>query len=221
MTLRIVLPVKPLAEGKSRLAGRLDGEGRLRLNRDLFARTLEVAIDFAGGPAVLVVSRDPEVLARAAAAGAETLAEEAPGGLNAALDQARARLRPAGNDLLLVLPVDLPRLEASDLAALVEAVPEARPALALAPDRAGRGTNALLAAPAGAIRFRFGADSLRAHRKEARRAGALSRIVERPGLAFDLDTVADYDRLACRPQATRTSPPAAPQGQDRRGRAGA
>lgn len=199
MTLRVVLPVKPLATGKSRLAGRLDHAARLRLNRDLLVRTLRVLVRFAGGPAVLVVSRDADVLAVAAVAGALALMEEEPGGLNAALMQAVATLPPSA--VVFVVPVDLPHLGEDDLAAVVAAGAKRHPAVALAPDRSGQGTNALLAAPADVVPFRFGPDSFAAHLDAARRRGIEPRIVRRPGLAFDLDSADDYERLLARPHA--------------------
>ncbi len=67
--------------------------------------------------------------------------------------------------------------------------------MAIAPDRAGAGTNALALRPTSAIPFRFGPGSHEAHRRAAEAAGLEVVTVERPGLAFDLDTPADLDRL--------------------------
>jgi 2-phospho-L-lactate guanylyltransferase (CobY/MobA/RfbA family) len=65
-----------------------------------------------------------------------------------------------------------------------------RPLVIVTPDRAGRGTNALVLAPPGAIGFAFGGDSRTSHRERAAEAGA--RYVELDGpLALDLDTPDD------------------------------
>ena len=65
-----------------------------------------------------------------------------------------------------------------------------RPLVVLAPDRHGRGTNALLLAPPDAIEFGFGGDSRAAHAACAEETGA--RYVELDGqLSLDLDTPDD------------------------------
>ena len=46
----------------------------------------------------------------------------------------------------------------------------------------------------GVIGFRFGAGSFAAHHAEARAAGVEPAILDRPGLAFDLDTPQDLAR---------------------------
>ena len=66
--------------------------------------------------------------------------------------------------------------------------------MAIAPDRAGTGTNGLALRPPDAIALRFGVGSFEAHRAEAEGAGVPLAEVHRPGLAFDLDTPADLAR---------------------------
>ena len=65
----------------------------------------------------------------------------------------------------------------------------------IAPDRAARGTNALLVAPPLALGPGFGEESFARHRRLAERADLTLAIVERPGLALDLDTPADVALL--------------------------
>jgi 2-phospho-L-lactate guanylyltransferase len=66
--------------------------------------------------------------------------------------------------------------------------------VAIAPDRAAKGTNGLAMRPPGAIGFQFGAGSFARHRAEAENLGLPIAIVERDGLAFDLDTPGDLRR---------------------------
>ena len=94
---------------------------------------------------------------------------------------------------LVVLHGDLPNLAADDVAALIDAA-AGGPAVAIAPDRLGTGTNGLALRPPGVIGFRFGAGSFAAHRAEAQTAGVDPAVVVRPGLAFDLDTPEDLAR---------------------------
>jgi 2-phospho-L-lactate guanylyltransferase len=180
----IIVPVKRLRDGKSRLAAVLDAPQRIALGQRLVTRTLSIACAVAP---VVVVTADPWVRDAAAAAGAAVVAEAASVGLNAALDTARANW-PA-NEQLLVLPVDLPRLTQETLRGLAASSDD----VVIAPDRHGRGTNILVlpAAAALSFRFAFGPDSCRRHADEAARLGLESRCVTSPEVAFDLDDPAD------------------------------
>ena len=113
-------------------------------------------------------------------------------GLNAGLEQARREALADGIDTLIVLHGDLPNLATDDIDALLAAVPSR--GIAIAPDRAGGGTNGLALRPPDAIPFRFGVGSLEAHQAAADAAGVPIVEVHRPGLAFDLDTPADLAR---------------------------
>lgn len=204
----IAIPVKPLAEGKSRLASALTGPQRLALTRRLLQQTLEVAVAAPGMAGVLVVSRDPEILRLAEDAGALALAEETNGragwdgpgwqgaewGLNRAIAQAAAFVRARGGAGLLYLPTDLPLLETADIACLRQAWGERSRAVVLAPSRSG-GTNALLLAPPDAIDPAFGLDSFARHSRLARALGLEVTVVESPGLAWDVDTPTEYALL--------------------------
>jgi 2-phospho-L-lactate guanylyltransferase len=66
--------------------------------------------------------------------------------------------------------------------------------VAIAPDRAGTGTNGLVLRPPGVMNFRFGTGSFAAHLAEAERAEVPVVAVNRAGLAFDLDTPEDLAR---------------------------
>jgi 2-phospho-L-lactate guanylyltransferase len=136
----------------------------------------------------VVVSRDGAVLATARRTNCVPL-RELGRDLNAALQQAKlwAADRRAGG--LLILPVDLPEVSGDDIEAVLSQFTP-RHAVA-APDRRGQGTNALLVAPSSRMRYAFGPGSLSAHRFLAQAAGLDWRAVERPGLAFDVDTPDD------------------------------
>jgi 2-phospho-L-lactate/phosphoenolpyruvate guanylyltransferase len=189
----VLLPVKPLAAGKSRLSGILSDRERAAFNRRLFGHVLSVAAAAVGAHRVLVVSRDPAVLDLATARHAFAVRERDDAGLNAALGQAATEAH--GAYAVLVLPADLPLLEAADIEAMISAAASARSAVVIAPDRHDSGTNALLLAPPDAIPFAFGPGSFQAHLAAARRAGIEAVIVRREALAFDIDTAADHARL--------------------------
>jgi 2-phospho-L-lactate guanylyltransferase (CobY/MobA/RfbA family) len=204
-----LIPAKPHAEAKTRLAPVLTGSQRADLSRWLLRRTVRLARQVIGP--VVVVSRDPDILAQAETQGAWGL-PEASTGLNLALTQAAHFARDQGATALLVLPSDLPRLTASDLECILslgglenpcwKPVPHSagsKPALqatrllVIAPCRRGTGTNALLMRPPDLIPFRFGPDSLAAHCAAARTAGVEPLIYRSDNIAFDLDTPEDWE----------------------------
>ena len=198
MTLYAVVPVKGISAGKSRLAGALDDAGRAALNARLLDPALAAAFGLRSVANVVVVSPDDAALARAVAAGALALRESGAGGLNGALEEARDLALAAGAGAVLVLPADLPRAGAGALAAFCAAARRGR-GMAIAPDEAAMGTNALLLRPADAIPFRFGPGSFRRHLAEAHDARLPCRVVRSPALAFDVDAPEDLARLAPSP----------------------
>jgi 2-phospho-L-lactate/phosphoenolpyruvate guanylyltransferase len=187
-----VVPVKDLRGTKSRLAPVLDPGARAGLTLYMMGRVVG-AIREAGIEDVCVVSPDRMVLEEAKRRGATPLIQESRG-LNPALEEGRRRAMGLGASKLLVLPADLPLLDAEDvLAVLREAGGE--PTVVIAPDGARSGTNALLIQPPDVLPFAFGTGSFEAHVGAARRRGLDVRVCERSHLAFDLDTAGDLAHL--------------------------
>jgi len=186
-----IIPIGRLEGAKSRLGGTLDAEERRDLVETMASRTIRAALAAPSVDDVLVVSPDPDVRERAAQLGARTLRQRTSG-LNAGLDEARADALASGADAIAILPIDLPLISPDAIDQLVEPLASVveRPLVVLAPDRQGRGTNALVVAPPDAIDFGFGGDSRVCHRDRAAAAGA--RYVELDGpLELDLDTPDD------------------------------
>lgn len=190
MSVRIIVPHRGLAAAKTRLAPVLDDGEREALARRLLEQVLRVAHEACGD--VVVITPSEALSPLVAAAGARLVVQHGLG-LNAGLEQARDEALADRIATLLVLHGDLPNLGADDVAALLDALPDTG-GVAIAPDRAGTGTNGLALRPPDAIGFRFGAGSFGAHAEEAERAGVPLAEVHRPGLAFDLDTPADLAR---------------------------
>jgi 2-phospho-L-lactate guanylyltransferase len=195
----IVLPVRGLADGKSRLCSVLDANEREALNRWLLGHTLQVLDAWRGSPATcVVVSACERVLGIARAHGADALKEDAQAGLNAAASLGAARAVERGAESLLVLPCDLPQLTPRSLDALLD---DARNAdVVIAPDKCGTGTNAILMRSGGLFDFRFGEGSFALHLEAAATRGARVAVHRSPALAFDIDTAEDFAcwRAACR-----------------------
>jgi 2-phospho-L-lactate guanylyltransferase len=188
--LHIILPHRGVAAGKSRLAGVLGERGRAELNRELLAHALVVATQWLDQAAhCIVVSPCAASLGVARAAGAQAL-QETGAGLNAAVAQAVVHAAGRGAQRVLILPCDLPRLNAAALDAMAALAVDG--ATVIAPDRHGTGTNALLT-DVHARDFAFGSDSCARHAARARARGQAVALCHRAELAFDLDTPDDYD----------------------------
>ncbi len=187
-----VVPVKNLSGTKSRLAPILNPGARAGLTLYMMGRVISALIG-AGVARVGVVSPDPIVLAEAEGRGAAPIRQQSVG-LNPALEEARRWATDLEASALLVLPADLPLLDADDVRAVLgERTGE--PSVVISPDRARTGTNALLLQPPEALAFAFGLGSFEAHLRAARERGLAVGLCERPHLAFDLDTAADLARL--------------------------
>jgi len=192
MTLWAIVPVKPLRRGKSRLAGTLNEDERTELNRALLQHTLETLSEVKEVDGVLVVSRDPHALTIARNHGARTVQEDGQPLLNTALKRATIVAQVYATRGVLVLPADLPLISRDDILALIKRAMEP-PVVVIAPDRHGKGTNALLISPPGLIEYDFGENSFQRHCELVKKAGARLEIVDLPSLGLDLDVPEDIE----------------------------
>jgi 2-phospho-L-lactate/phosphoenolpyruvate guanylyltransferase len=190
----LVLPMKSLLGGKTRLAPALDLVQRRALLERMFRHTLDQATQFPGLDRTLVVSGCSKTRARAAALGAQVL-EEVPGaGLNGSLRQAQLVLRQRGASHVIIVHCDLPLLDASDLRDLAQAASAGT--IAMAPDRKREGTNGLCIDISMDFEFSFGPDSYSLHLEQAVKSGIKTALVESIGLGFDVDLPEDLAQLA-------------------------
>ncbi len=192
MSVIAVVPVKDLLGTKSRLKPILNPGARAGLTLYMMGRVIS-ALKEAGVENVCVVSPDSIVLDEAGKRGAAPLPQESRG-LNPALEQGRRWAMERDASTLLVLPADLPLLDAGDVRAVLEGVGR-EGSVVISPDGAHAGTNALLLRPPDAMPFAFGPGSYEAHLRAARERGLEVRVRERPHLSFDLDTAEDLARL--------------------------
>ena len=195
MSVFAAVPVKDLWGTKSRLMPILNPGARAGLTLYMMGRVVS-AVSGAGIQHICVVSPDRVVLNEAGERGATPLLQESQG-LNPALEEGRRWAMERGASSLLVLPADLPLIEAGDVSAVLEGAGEP-PSVTISPDGARTGTNALMLSPPDALPFLFGPGSYTAHLRAARERGIEVRDCERPHLAFDLDTVEDLASLSQR-----------------------
>ena len=183
----VAIPVRSFDGAKSRLGAVLDAEERHDLVERLLRRAIAAALATDGVTEVSSSSPDPEVLGVAAAAGARPV-EQRSRGLNPSLQEARDA---APGSALLIVPADLPGVTPDALSRLLAAGDAAgSPSVVLAPDRHGRGTNALLLDPPDVIDPAFGGDSRAGHAWLASSADA-AFVEVRDVLGLDIDTPED------------------------------
>jgi 2-phospho-L-lactate guanylyltransferase len=157
----LVIPVKVLAQAKSRLTG-LPGQRRSELALAMAADTIAAAMQAAAVGAVLVVTDDPEVSKLAAGLGAHVLPDAPAAGLNQALAHGAAYSQATWPERGRAgLAGDVPAAGPGELSAALAMA--ARLGTAFVPDADGTGTVLYAAAPAAEFRPRFGPSSRDRH----------------------------------------------------------
>jgi len=202
----LIIPVKSLADGKSRLAPALTRARRRELNTWLLRHTLEAAALYPGRERTLLVSRCAAALAIGRSIGVHCLQERRRSGLNGAASQALRSVRARGAGAVMLAACDLPRLRARDLQLLARRGAHLSGGMLLCPDEQQQGTNALFLSSGVALRFRFGRDSLQRHLSEAQRRSLPVKLHRNRRIASDIDTVTQLRRWRaerCRHVAAR------------------
>ena len=180
----VLVPVKPPALGKSRLAG-LPESRRRELAAAFALDTVAGALRTPGVVDVLAVTDDFRFAARLAALGCSVLLDGAAEDLNATLVQACAeavRRWPEASPVALC--ADLPCLVPAELGTALAAARGSGPAFLR--DHTGTGTT-LYVAPPDAFAPRFGPDSAARHAQD----GGWEIDVAAPSVRHDVDDVAD------------------------------
>ncbi len=179
----VLVPIKPFALAKSRLAPVCSPSQRESMARSM-ARTVLTA---AQGLRVAIVAPAgaSDVRRFALINGARFFAEPDGGGLNGAVQFGVEQLSNLGYERIAVVHSDLPN--ARDLSWLSR-----HDGIVVVPDRTGRGTNAISLPADADFQFSFGEGSFERHCAEARRLGIEPTIVVDPdGLSSDVDVPED------------------------------
>jgi 2-phospho-L-lactate guanylyltransferase len=199
-----VIPLRGLADGKSRLAHFLPDRVRRALIGALLERVVHATQATAGITTTLVISPDPAIVRWAETLHATPVLQTNTG-LNAALWQATNWAREGGYDTLLALHGDLPLITPRSLRALLATLsdipggPEGDASTAVVVgDRHRRGTTGLLLRPLGALPFLFGEESFGRHLACGAARSVRTIPYDATALAFDLDTPRDLATLATR-----------------------
>ena len=181
----IALPVKSLAEAKSRLGPVLTPLERGALTLAMLEDVLDATMELPGWD-TWVISPDEAVLEIALARGAHAIQEDEPP-LTKAVRQVEEEARGRSVEQLAVLLADTPLVTSE---ALTRALHTLGPVV-LAPSLDESGTNLLVRRPLAVIDALFGPDSYRRHLAAADEADVPASVVQIPELAFDLDVPND------------------------------
>lgn len=198
----ILVPVKNLALAKQRLASILDQLSRTELAQAMLHDVLSSIHSWRERPDVGVVTGDPYAISLAREFEFEVIPDPENLGETSAIEMATRICVERGKNFTLVIPADIPLIEAWELEQIFKYAPEVGSVLVPAAD--GRGTNAAFRRPAGLFPLRFGNDSFKPHHAAARATGKPCVVLELPGIAVDVDNPADLQRLVELPGETRT-----------------
>lgn len=197
-----LLPAKPPSLAKTRLGSVLCDRDRMAVAAAMFGDVLRALRTTQDLDAVIVVTADADLAARARSEGAIVVPEGAPRGLNGAVAVGTETAVSLGADTVLVALSDLPLIRPDDVADLLARVP-AHGALVV-PCKDGTGTNAIVRRPPTVFPPCFGGRSLERHVAAAERMKVACAIVRNSRIAFDLDTPEDLRAFAAHASATET-----------------
>ncbi len=189
----ILLPVKNLAKAKQRLAAVLDQPTRTELAQTMLSDVVSAIVAFAGDDVALATS-DPFALELAARYGFEVIRDESNVSETDAIEMATQVCEARGVHSTLVIPGDIPLIDAADLRAIYDASPDAGSVLVPSTDK--RGTNAVLRRPASLFPLRFGNDSFMPHLAAAIATNKSCVVLSLPRIGLDIDTPEDLHELA-------------------------
>jgi 2-phospho-L-lactate/phosphoenolpyruvate guanylyltransferase len=196
----ILVPVKNLSGAKQRLASLLDQATRTELAQAMLLDVLETLGSWSGRPEVAVVSSDPFASDLARRFGFEVIPDSVNRSETDAIETATKLCESRRADFTLVIPGDVPLIQAWEVEKILDSAPDQGSVLAPAAD--GRGTNAAFRRPAGLFPLRFGNDSFTPHLAAARATGRPAVVLQLAGIGLDVDSPADLLRLAESPGET-------------------
>lgn len=200
----VLVPVKALVQGKTRLSACLSPEERHALSRAMLTDVVTSARSAAGVDQVVVVSSDPSLLELARQLEVEAVDEGYPRGLNGAVAVGTEFCLQLGATAVLVLLADLPLVTTQDVELIFQQM-TGGPQIVVVPCKEGDGTNALLRVPPEVVPTRFGGPSLAGHQSVARQYEVPCHVVNIPRIAFDVDSIVDLRWLTSHTAGIQTT----------------
>jgi 2-phospho-L-lactate guanylyltransferase len=198
----ILIPVKNLSAAKQRLAAVLDQPARTELAQAMLHDVVATLAAWPRRPDCALVTGDPFAIELARQYDFEIIPDPANPGETGAIEMATNICVARGIASTLVIPADIPLIQASELEEILNRAPEEGSVLAPAGD--GRGSNAVFRRPANLFPLRFGNDSFKPHLAAAQATGRACIVLQLPGIAADVDNPEDLQQVLALPGETRT-----------------
>jgi 2-phospho-L-lactate guanylyltransferase len=197
----ILVPVKNLSSAKQRLAAVLNQSSRTALAQAMLYDVLTALHNWKSRPQVAVVTSDPYAVKLATKYKFEIIPDPDNPGETGAIEMATRVCVERGVDSTLVIPADIPLIQAWELDEILKHAPAEGSVLVPAAD--GRGTNAAFRRPANLFPLRFGNDSFKPHHAAAEATGKPCIVLKLPGIEVDVDNPPDLEQLMLLPGETR------------------
>lgn len=201
-----LLPIKTLAAAKQRLSSLLTPPQRQGLFTAMLEDVIAVLSRQPEISGITLVSNDPYVAQLAQRYNLELMPEAQLNarGLNAVVQAAVSALARRKIHDVMVVHGDLPMLDRGALSKLIGRHDrEGDRRLTLAPDRHREGSNCLLATPASAFTFHYGADSYNLHLEQAAKSNFSSQVVVHQSTGCDIDYPEDLVYLLAHSSASQ------------------
>ncbi len=187
-TVRVIVPMKPVAECKRRLSALPDAT-REALVLLMLDRTVRAVTEALGAESCWVIGGDAMIRQVSEAAGGRWLVDAASD-LNATVTDGMRRAFEDGARAAVFVPADTPMVSAQDVRAVVDASDDLTSPVGVEALADG-GTNALLVPAGSGIEPALGHRSYARHRAAAEEAGFTLVAAPAYGLVFDIDSPAD------------------------------
>jgi 2-phospho-L-lactate guanylyltransferase len=197
----ILVPIKNTSGAKQRLASILDQDSRTRLAQAMLHDVLSALYEWKDRPSVGIVTSDAYAIQLASEYRFEIIPDPENPGETGAIEMATQVCVARGEDSTLVIPADIPLIQAWELERIYKVAPVQGTVLVPAGD--ARGTNAAFRRPANLFPLRFGNDSFKPHHAAAQATGQPCVILNLPGIAVDVDNPEDLQQLIALPGNTR------------------
>ncbi len=201
MSVMILVPVKNLENAKERLSPVLRRAERRALAEAMLQDVLAALANVNHHTRVAVVSSDPMAIALAERYRFAIIPDPANLGESDAIEHATGHCVALGEDNSMVIPGDIPLVQAEDIERVLAAAPPQ--GSVLVPGWDGRGSNAVLRRPADLFPLRFGNDSFQPHLRAAQVTGMPCVVLRLPRVALDVDNPADLAQLLAAEGNTR------------------
>jgi 2-phospho-L-lactate guanylyltransferase len=199
-----VVPVKGLSGVKTRLGDVLSENERAQLCALMLEDVLAALKSCPSLEGVALITPASEVEAIADAYDVQIIKDDGRRDISGAAQQAADELIARGVDAMMLVPADVPFIDAADIENVI-AQHGQTPAVTLTAASDDNGTNLLICAPPNVIPFRYGLESFLRHQEEAKQCGAHTTVVYAKSVARDIDRPEDLLAMAAAPTSCKAA----------------